>query len=181
MNRADLIHTRMAAEAIARIVKLLLEAEATQEWVDNESRVVWDVPGATAAAAIKQRSLEVIDDQAFFAWLREHHPTEVIEVLRVRNPEWLANVRAGLAGQIARGAIDPPPGTKLDEGGRFHALAVTPDAGVRHALDAVVKAYLATGRTSFTPAGVWEAAAKLLAETNAAITQEAVDGPSPEA
>lgn len=179
MNRADLIHTRMAAEAIARAAKALLEAEATHEWVENESRVVWDVPGAVAAAQTKQRSLEVIDDQAFFAWLREQYPTEVIEVLRVRNTDWLAGVRASLAEQIARGTIDSPPGTKLDEGGRFHALAVTPDAGVRHALDAVVKAYLAGGRTAFTPAEVWEASVKLLEETNAEIArsaQEAIDG-----
>lgn len=173
MNRADLIHMRMAAEAIARTVKGLLEAEAVHEWVDNETRAVWDVPGGTAAASIKQRSLEVIDDQAFFAWLRERYPTEVVEVLRVINTEWLKGVRDDLAEKVARGDIDPPPGTKLDEGGRFNTLSVTPDAGVRHALDAVVRAHLANGRTTFTAADVWDAAAKLLEETNAEIARSA--------
>jgi hypothetical protein len=70
-------------------------------------------------------------------------------------------------------------GTKLDEGGRFNTLSITPDAGVRQALDAVVRAHLATGRTGFTAAEVWDAAAKLLEETNAEIARaarEATDG-----
>jgi hypothetical protein len=97
VNRADLIRTRIAAEAIAKTVKSLLEAEAVHEWVENETRAVWDVPGAMVTASIKQRSLEVLDDQAFFAWLRERYPTEVVEVLRVINTEWLKGVRDDLA------------------------------------------------------------------------------------
>jgi hypothetical protein len=50
---------------------------------------------------------------------------------------------------------------------------------VRQSLDAVVRAHLATGRTGFTPADLWDAAAKLLEETNAEIARaarEATDG-----
>lgn len=171
MNRADLIHTKMVNEAGARVAKNLLEAEAVQEWTENETRAVWNVPGGTATTSIKQRSLEVIDDQAFLAWVRERYPTEVVQVLRVLNTEWLGKLRGELAERVAHGDIDSPPGTKLDEGGRFHMLSITPDAGVRQALDAVIKAHLAAGRTDFTAAEVWDAAARLLEDTNAEIAR----------
>jgi hypothetical protein len=87
-----------------------------------------------AAASITNRTLEVIDDQEFLAWVSEQHPSEVIMVRRARNTEWLKQLRDQLAADVAAGREDAPPGTKLYDGDEFKALAITPDRELKRAM-----------------------------------------------
>ena len=112
MSRADLMRVQVMGVALAAAARDLLEGEAREEWEGpNRTRVTWSSPGFVAAASITNRTLEVIDDQEFLAWVSEQHPGEVIIVRRARNTEWLKQLRDQLAADVAAGREDAPPGS----------------------------------------------------------------------
>jgi hypothetical protein len=172
MNRADLIRIRLAAEATASAAKALLDEEARQEWELNESRATWAIPeGPVVSAHISQQTLEVVDEQAFLSWLRNECPNEVVQIFAVRNPQWLKQWRDARAELVAAGKHDAPPGTKLDEGGRYLNVATTSVAPLRTKLAALAVLALQQGALPELPA-LWSTAARMIIEEN----READDG-----
>lgn len=151
MNRKELVRLALVHQAYASAARALLEADAEHEWVFNESRASWTTPdGATVAANISGRTLVVQDDQQFLAWLREQHPSEVVEVLRPRNTEWVKQQRDAWAAEVAAGQMDAPPGTKLDEGGAYLSVSVTGVTALKKRLETLAAGVLGSG-TQVTP------------------------------
>lgn len=150
MNRARLLDTLVLAEAVAAAARAALVAEARHEWDENETRATWDMPTAKAVASIHQDSLNVVDHDVFMAWLREHYPTEVIEVteLRIRNAEWLKTMQEGWLAAIVAGTGDAPPGTKLATGGTFRTLSISIPADVKAELARRAALALAQGKVT---------------------------------
>lgn len=147
MNRAGLIKTKLYGEAIAAAAAKLLKGEAELEWTENETAMSYALPNGAGNAAthITQTSLEIIDEAAFWAWLREIHPSEVIDVPTVRNPKWLTEARQQWVAAALTGNADLPGGTKLAPGGEFKTLAITPDQRIKARLAAGAQAMLGSG------------------------------------
>lgn len=160
LNRADLIRLKITSEAVAKAAAALLKAEGRVEWVDNTTRATWNIVGATAYASITGHSLAIDDDQKFFAWLRERYPSEVVQVLHVRNPEWLKMIRNETAFQVAAGRMDAPPGTRLEEGGQFETVTVKPDALLARHVAGLAREALARGAVP-DPRALWTTALTL--------------------
>lgn len=161
MNRRDLMRIKAYAEAMAKAAALLLKDEARHEFDANQTAITATVKGEmTGSTSVSNPSLQVEDLQAFLAWLRKNHAagqTEVIEVLTVRNQEWLTRWLQSRAHGIMLGQEDAPPGTKLDEGGRFVTFSVTVDPGVKRHLEQIALRSLGEGFTYDTE-GLWYAA-----------------------
>jgi len=146
-NRADLARVYAYGRALSEAAKELLEGDARYELEHNETALSARLPFGSVSASIRQDTLAVTDDQAFLEWLRLLHPTEVVEVLTVRNPEWLRARREALYAEIRTGGRDVPPGTTMITGGALSHVAVTLDASVRNALARRARAVLQGGDT----------------------------------
>ena len=144
-SRVDLLRTRMFAEALLAATKEALGNEAALEW-DQGTAVSWRTPYGTLSASITNDTLAIENEQVFLRWLRESHPTEVVEVLAPVNPNWVNVQKAKIAELVKAGKQDAPPGTKLVEGGAFSHLSHNQvPTGLKGRLKTQATLLLATG------------------------------------
>jgi len=166
-TRADLLtmmvaHAAIAAECARRLKDAMndsFQAERTAEtWRVSD---VGNVVGST-----NHTRVDVVDRDALMKWVAANYPTEVVQVVQVRNADWLTSVLDQLAPVPPADADDtwkPKPGDTLPaqdgegtvvpgvlwrKGGDFKTVSITPDSTLKRALAAAAVDYLDSGRVA---------------------------------
>lgn len=167
MNRAQLVQTIAACDALAAELRKALRADAAAEYEEQGTAPTWRLPGFTVSASITRDRVEIVDSGQFMAWLQARFPTEVYEERRlvVRNAEWMKNVLDGLASRhefedgekVADDEGTVVPGLKFAAGGEFHAVAIVPNSATRATLRGMA-AEIVAGRRPLALPGVSDVA-----------------------
>jgi hypothetical protein len=147
VNRAQIVQAIAACDALAAELRLSLKADAAAEFAEQGTAPTWRLPGYTVSTAVTHDAVEVVNDAAWLAYVREEFPTEVEVVTRARSA-WQASFLADVA---FRG--DPPcdrdgrviPGLAFRPGGEFASVSVRPQAATKASLRAIA-ADIAAGR-----------------------------------
>lgn len=148
LNRAQIVRTIAACDALAAELRNALKADAAAEYAEQGTAPTWRMPGFTVSTSITHDAIEVVDERAWRAYVKQAYPTEIETVIRVR-PAWQNVFFAGVA---QRG--DPPcdvegtviPGLVFVAGGDFKSVSVLPLAGTKANLRAVAQEIVAGKR-----------------------------------
>jgi hypothetical protein len=131
MKRVDKLRDAIRAE---------LQAEATKEFVDNESAPTWRHAGvATVSLPVSKPRVAVSDQRAYAEWVAKNAPTEVHTVTTVR--ETYTNALAKRV-KVDGDAVCLPddgqviPGLAYVSGGRPGSISIKKDAALVAQLDA---------------------------------------------
>jgi len=135
VNRAEIARAIVACEAMAKQLRVALEADALAEYEEQGTVPTWRLPGLKVVGSTTNDAAYVADEQTFLAWVQDRYPSEVetVTLTRVR-PVWQ---KAFLADVAKRG--DPPcdldgeavPGVRWIPGGAFGGLAFRPDPSLK--------------------------------------------------
>lgn len=163
-NRAELVRRLIVHEAAAKEIKNALKAEGEHEHRENGTTTAYRMAYARVTGSETADHLDVVDVDAFLAYLAGRYPSEVTTrtVQVVRNSDWLAQVKDALA-RMSRLEYDdipedeerPPRGPVIDgdgtvipgvafvPGGDYITTSVTPTTTARRrALTAARKGIL---------------------------------------
>lgn len=163
-NRAELVRRLIAYEAAAKEIKRALRAEGEHEHRENGTTTGHRMAYARVTGSETADHLDVVDADAFLAYLAGRYPSEVTTrtVQVVRNTDWLAQVKDALArmsrleyDEIPEGEERPSrgpvvdadgtiiPGVAFVPGGDYITTSVTPTMTARYrALTAAKKGIL---------------------------------------
>lgn len=152
MNRADLSAAVVACEAMAKVFRDALAADAQAEMSEQHSVPRWRMPAATVWASVSDAAVVVTDGDAFLDWVRKRHPEEIETLYRVR-PSWQ---QVFLDSLLERG--DPPtefdepiPGLSFVEGGAFRSLSIRALPSFAHHVRAAARDMVAGSRPLALP------------------------------
>lgn len=163
MNRAEMLRELAALEALAGAMRAALKDEAAAEFAGNGQVPSWKSPdGTTAVGSMHQDRCEVVDPDAFMAWMVEHMPQMVHTVVVPRDPKVVAAYLADVAESGPN--IDPDtgrrpvlkpgetgpnaagiPGVVYVQGGSYKTVSITFPPAVKRRLTEAAVAYLASG------------------------------------
>lgn len=159
MNRAEMVRRLIAYEAATKAIKSALKAEGEHEHRENGTAATYRMSYATVAGSQSNDHVEVVDPDSFMAWLAGRYPSEVktVTVQVVRNPEWLNQMKDGLArlsrleyddlpaeerqgtGPVVDAEGSIIPGAEFVPGGAYITTSVTPNTTARRRALAAAK------------------------------------------
>lgn len=158
-TRAELLQLKMVHGAAAAAAEAELKGRAAQLFTDEGSADTWRLPGGQVIVQLTNDRAEIVDREAFLAWLAAAYPhqvrTEVITVRTVINEKWLAEellptltpldpgeLEAGEQTQLMDAEGTLVPGATWRKGGGLHAVSIRPDSTVARRLKAAAAAYI---------------------------------------
>jgi len=143
MNRAQVVQTIAACDALAAALREALKADAAAEYAEQGTAPTWRLPGFTVSTSIAHDAVVVVDEAEWIRWVKRDHPSEVETITRVR-PAFRDAFFAELAEQ---GRMNPPhttdgevvPGLEFYAGGEFRSVSVLPLASMKRALYTIAR------------------------------------------
>lgn len=152
MKREELFERWMAHSAAAAALEKRIKAKVRAAYDEEGSADTWRLAAGSVSASLDHDRVEVVDEEAWLDWVRQHHPDEIVMVPTVRP----ASREALLGGLLP---VDPDelepgeatscmdsdgtvvPGVALRRGGTFRSVSLRPDSDTKRRLAAAAEAY----------------------------------------
>lgn len=185
MKRDDRVALLLMHRAAAEALEESLKAEAQHEHEEHGTAASWRMAPATITANLANDRAAVVDEAAFWGYLKERHPGEFHTVTVPRNPKWVNLMRAAFAKRPVRGQDGRATGAVMDEegsvvpglayerGGRFLSASVKPNEEHARVLLDAARYALRTGEWS----PLWAYTEGADTEIVLAMMEEHPDGP----
>jgi hypothetical protein len=148
VNRAQLVQTIAACEALAAEMRRVLKAQAVLEYEREGTKAQWQLPGYTVSSSISQPSIQVVNEHEWVKYVKAEHPHQVETITRPY-PAW-----QGVFFEELVGRGDPPcdrdgrvvPGLAYVPGGEFRSVSVLPGKATKDSLKAIAQDIVAGRR-----------------------------------
>jgi hypothetical protein len=157
-SKDELMRLLLAHDAAAAALRAELKGRQALAFARDGSADTSRLAYGTVTANINHDRAEVVDEQAFYAWLKGKTPTEVEQVTSyvVRNPKWLGEVFLPTLAPLDPQDIDPGqatqvmyedgelvPGVVWRRGGDLHSVSIRTDRDAVKRLAAAATLYAA--------------------------------------